>query len=463
MKKDTENMQGKIKLKTVYTYALGDFCFTFFIMFIGYYLMYYLTDVLMFPAAAAATIYTLVQTFETMGILVGGVVIDRVKLKGGKYRPWLLIGGIWCGIMLVLLFTQYNIPYNIYLFVFPALYLVAYWGYNFMWVAFRSLPGKISRNQQDVMSLAVGSQHGAVAASLVYSMIGVNLLYGFQKIRTGYIVSSTVYGAIIIVCMILVYRMAKTYDNDATAEDVKKKIEKVSLSENLKCITGPMLPYFISSVLRSSVSVAIPALMVYYFNYVLKEESGMAIYLSTTSVVQIIAAVALKPLSMKFNKIFLFRATALLSSLSTLLAFVFGSSVYSFVFFMAMNNFWLVVGGGMSYAFITDIADYNEYVRGLKTRGFTVSLSGTANTLASLIGGGIASFSLALIGYDVSLAAESAALAMGIRLIVTVGASLMTAISLIPFLFYRLNDKKMKEVYELKNQTEGQSIIQENI
>jgi len=454
MNTHNNDAQGKMKLKTVYTYALGDFCFTFFIMFIGYYLMYFLTDVLLFPATAAATIYTLVQTFETIGVLVGGVVIDRMKLRGGKFRPWLLISGVWCGVMLVLLFTKYNIPQSIYLFVFPILYLLAYWGYNFMWVAFRSLPGKLSRNQQDVMSLAVGSQHGAVAASLVYSMIGVNLLYGFKSITTGYTVSSIIYGSIIIVCMVLVHRMAKPYDNDELTDE-RKADKKVPLIQNLKCINGPMLPYFISSVLRSSVSVAIPALMVYYFNYVLKDESGMAVYLSTTSVIQVIAAAVLKPLTLRFNKIALFRATAVFSSLSTALAFVFGDKMLPFVFFMALNNFWLVVGGSMSYAFITDIADYNEYVRGLKTRGFTVSLSGTANTLASLIGGGIASFSLALIGYDAAVAAESTELAMGIRLIVTVGASVMTAVSLIPFMFYKLNEKKMQEVYVLKNKMES--------
>lgn len=450
MESGLDHVQKPIGARTVYTYALGDFCFTFFILFIGYYLMYYLTDVLMFSAPVAATIYTLVQTFETAGVLVGGVVIDRLKLKGGKYRPWLLIGGIWCGVTLVLLFTKYDLPQDIYVYLFPALYLIAYWGYNFMWVAFRSLPGKISCNQKDVMSLAVGSQHGAVAASLIYSLIGVKLLYGFSSIRTGYMVSSMVYGGIIIVCMVMVFCMAKPYDQDATTEQKQRK-EKIPFSENLKCITGPMLPYFLSSVLRSSVSVAIPALMVYYFNYVLKSNGGMALYLSTTSVVQIVAALALKPLSVKFSKIFLFRGTAVMSCLSTLLAFAFGSSAVPFVFFMAMNNFWLVLGGGMSYAFITDIADYNEYIRGLHTRGFTVSLSGTANTLASLIGGGIASFSLAFIGYDAAIASESAALSMGIRLIVTIGASVVTLLSLVPFSFYNLNDKKMQEVYARKN------------
>lgn len=451
MKTENNSAEGRIRKKTVYAYALGDFCFTFFIMFIGYYLMFFLTDVIKFPTTAAATVYTLVQFFETAGILVGGMVIDRVKLKGGRFRPWLLIGGAWCGISLVFLFTKYNLPENIYLFVFPLLYLLTYWGYNFMWVAFRSLPGKISRSQQDVMALAVGSQHGAVAASLLFSLIGVKLLYGFENIAVGFTVSSAVYGAIILVCMCVVFYIAKPYDYDSTNQMDGRLIKKVPFRENIKCFSGPMLPYFLSSVLRSAVSVAIPALMVYYFNYVLKEEGGMALYLSTTSIVQIAAAMILKPLSEKMSKIAIYRMSAVLSCLSTLLAFFFGNTVAAFVFFMALNNFWIVIGGGMNYAFITDIADYNEFVCGLHTRGFTVSISGTANTVASLIGGCIASFSLALIGYDASAAAVSASLAWNIRLIVTIGASIMTAVSLIPFLFYRLDDRKMREVYKMKN------------
>ena len=405
--------------------------------------------------STAAAIYTLVQVFETAGILVGGIAIDRVKLRGGKYRPWLLVGGVWCGGTLVLLFTKYHLPEGVYLIVFPGLYLIVYWGYNFMWVAFRALPGRISRSRQDVMRLAVGSQYGAVAASLLYSVTGVRLLYGFGRITTGYIVSSLLYGAIIIVCMAAVFRMARPYDNDEHPDRSERAASRISLRENFRCLTGPMLAYFLSSVIRNSVSVAIPAVMVYYFNYVLKAEGGMTLYLSTTSIVQILAVLALRPLSVKCSKTAIFRATAALSCLSTLCAFFFGKTVVPFVFFMALNNFWLVLGGGMSYAFITDIADYNEYVRGLRARSFTVSVSGTANTLASLIGGGIASFSLALIGYDAALAAESAALAQSIRWIVTIGASAMTAASLIPFAFYRLSDQKMAEVYRLKNGAMG--------
>ena len=449
-----ESNNEKLGYRTAYTYALGDFCFTFFIMFIGYYLMYYLTDVVRFPTATAAAIYTLVQIFETMGILVGGVVIDRVRLRGGRYRPWLLIGGIWCGISLVILFTKYDIPLGVYRILFPALYLITYWGYNFMWVSFRSLAGKISRNREDVMRLSVASQHGAVAASLVYSLIGATLLYGFSKITTGYTVSSAIYGAVIILCMTMVYWRFKPYDHDQEEACGRVALQSVKLKDYLKCFSGPMLPYFLSCVLRNSVSVAIPALMVYYFHYVLHSENGVALYLSTTSVVQVLAALLLKPIARKFSKTSIFRFTALFSALCTVCAYFFGGSEMRFILFMALNNFCLVIGGGINNAFITDIADYNEYVQGLNTRSFSVSISGTSNTLASLIGGGIASFSLAFIGYDADVVAVSESVTQGIRVLVTLGPAVLTVLSLVPFLFYKLDDRKMSEIYMRKRAQE---------
>ena len=125
-----------------------------------------------------------------------------------------------------------------------------------------------------------------------------------------------------------------------------------------------------------------------------------------------------------------------------------------FILFMALNNFCLVIGGGINNAFITDIADYNEYVQGLNTRSFSVSISGTSNTLASLIGGGIASFSLAFIGYDADVVAVSESVTQGIRVLVTLGPAVLTILSLVPFLFYKLDDRKMSEIYMRKRAQE---------
>lgn len=437
--------------KTVYTYALGDFCFTFFILFVGYYLMFFLTDVIKFPTKLAASIYSLVQVFETAGIIIGGIVIERARIKGGKYRPWLLMGGCVCAVFTTLFFTKLNISMKLYAFVFPLLYLIAYWGYNFMWVAFRALPGKMCRNQNDVMSVTVAGQQGAVAASLIFGGVGVKLLYGFESIEIGYIVSNVVYGVLIVVCMAAVFKVSKPFDDGKSISDGNAK--KVSLKDDAKCFTGPIVPYFISSVLRNSSSVAVPALMVYYFNYVLDSPAGMSTYLSVVSVLQVAAVLLLKPITKYMSKTAVYKLTGIISVVSMTVAYFIGDNTDTFIFLMSLNNFCMVLSGGMANAFITDIADYNEYVRGINCRSFTVSLSGAANTVASLVGGAVCSFGLAFIGYDSAAALQSAEVAGKIRFIVTVGTAALVLISLVPFMFYKLTDKKMDEVYELKRET----------
>ena len=47
-----------------YGYGMGEFGFTFFLMFIAYHLMYFMTDVLNMPAGIAAVTYTTIQWFE---------------------------------------------------------------------------------------------------------------------------------------------------------------------------------------------------------------------------------------------------------------------------------------------------------------------------------------------------------------------------------------------------------------
>lgn len=452
---NSKQRSGSLSLKMTYIYSLGDFCFTFFISFIGYYLMFFLTDVIMFESKVAASIYTIVQTFETIGVLLGGFVTDRVKIKGGKFRPWVFIGSTVCGILLVVLFTNFNIPHNIYTYVFMSVYCLCYWGYNFMWVGFRALAGYLSQNKDDVMNLAIASQQAAVVASLIFSRVAVKLLYGFESLNKGFTVSCAIYGAVIIICMYVVGHCCKPYDNDFIEEKREKK-ESATLKDMIQCISGPMLPFFTSNVLRNSVAVAIPALMVYYFNYVLEDAAGMEIYLSIVSILQIVAAIIVKPINKWFSKIYIYRMTAVLSVVALTTAYFLGSNLYVFVMCMAINNMSMVIASTSVNAFITDVADYNEYKRGLKTRGFTVSLSGTANTLASFIGGAIGSWSLVLIGYDSTLAMQSSGLAQKIRMVVTLGTAVLTLLSIIPFMFYKLDEKMMQEVYDAKTR-----IIQE--
>jgi len=146
-----------------YGYGMGEFGFTFFLMFIAYHLMYYMTDVLMMPTDIAAVTYTTIQWFEGITILLAGVVIDRVHIKWGRYRPWMLGGAIVCMICTIGFFIDPNLPVAGDVVYFSVFYFFAYSGYNLMWVSFRSIVGPLSMTAKDNVSLQLPPRRWAVS------------------------------------------------------------------------------------------------------------------------------------------------------------------------------------------------------------------------------------------------------------------------------------------------------------
>ena len=70
-----------------YGYGLGEFGFTFFLVFIAYHLLFFITDVLKWPAVAAATVYTVIQWFESSTNILMGIFVEKVNVKGSVLTP----------------------------------------------------------------------------------------------------------------------------------------------------------------------------------------------------------------------------------------------------------------------------------------------------------------------------------------------------------------------------------------
>ena len=132
-----------------YGYGLGEMGFTFFNFLVAYYLMYYLTDVLCLPMVLAASLYSGIQWVEVATMLAAGVLIDKSRLRSGKYRPWIVGGSILCAINLVLFYTDFSLSKTLAAILFTLTYFLCYCGYNTMWVAYRALLGPLCHSPKD--------------------------------------------------------------------------------------------------------------------------------------------------------------------------------------------------------------------------------------------------------------------------------------------------------------------------
>lgn len=425
-----------------YGYGLGEFGFTFFNFLVAYYLMYYLTDVLCLPMLTAATIYAAVQWVEVATMLASGIVIDKAQLKGGKYRPWIMLGSIVCAVGTFIFFKDFHLNTTLSAIVFTVAYFFCYCGYNTMWVAYRSLLGPLCKSAKDSVVITTSASQMSSVAGLIFSAIGAKLLYAFANIRTGYTVSALAYGCVMILCMMIVAHLVKPYDQP---EPVKEETQ-VTIKELLRSIDRNTIVFFLAVTFREAVQTIFPTLLVYYFTYTMEHPEWMSVYITTITITTLVGYSFADKLAVRFGKRTMFLVSSLISC-AALAAINLTTTLTGFLALIVLYMFCAIFSGSMIPAFMNDISVFNEATNGLRGHAFHAAIGGGAIRLSQVVGGALASFGLLSIGYSGS-GAMSVSIASKVRGLMTWGSVVMILISTCIFWFYRLDDQTLEAAYE---------------
>ena len=178
-----------------------------------------------------------------------GTIIQNTKTRFGKYRPWILIGGIINAIILVLMFSLQLSGWT-FVVVFGILYLL--WGmtYTINDVSYWSLLPALAQEKKERDNLttlvAVFASLGAFAAGGLIPM----LTTGNQVVM--YRMISIVIAIIFVICSISVFVLVKEESEEEVSE------EKTTLKDMFKVIiSNPQLLYMAIVVLLYSLGSAL--------------------------------------------------------------------------------------------------------------------------------------------------------------------------------------------------------------
>lgn len=135
-----------------YMFGLGTVGRDMLYTMVSMYLLFFLTDILNLPDSTMwwmTGAMTILRVFDAVNDPIMGFLVDNTRSRFGKFKPWIVIGGIIGGILTVLLFYDFGLEGAGYVILFVILYLLWDLTYGANDIAYWSMLPSLSLNQQE--------------------------------------------------------------------------------------------------------------------------------------------------------------------------------------------------------------------------------------------------------------------------------------------------------------------------
>ena len=314
-----ESTSFKLSFKEKLGYGLGDTASHFVWDMVGFWLMFFYTDVYGISAAAAGTIMLIARFWDMAIDPMIGVISDRTNTRWGKFRPYILFGAIPYAILAILTFTTPNfgeIGKILYAGTTYVLLMTAYAAINLPYSALGAVmsPDTHERAGLNTYRFIAGFAGQFIVTGLALTMAEYfgngNKAHGFQ------------YTVIIfaIISLLFFFITFKT-----TKERVKPpKTQKNSLKEDFTNLFRNKAWLILAIVgIVSFVMFAMQnAAIAYYFKYYIENENNVQLFNVIGTVALIVALPFSKPLAKRFGNKNVFIASSLISGLFFMLIYL---------------------------------------------------------------------------------------------------------------------------------------------
>jgi GPH family glycoside/pentoside/hexuronide:cation symporter len=98
----------RLAVKEKLAYGLGDIASHFVWDMVGFWLLFFYTEVYKIPAAAAGTIMLIARFWDMAIDPVIGIISDRTQTRWGRFRPYILFGAVPYALIAVMAFSTPN-------------------------------------------------------------------------------------------------------------------------------------------------------------------------------------------------------------------------------------------------------------------------------------------------------------------------------------------------------------------
>jgi glycoside/pentoside/hexuronide:cation symporter, GPH family len=448
-------IETKLSIKEKIGYGLGDTASHFVWDMVGFWLLFFYTDVYGISAAAAGTIMLIARFWDMAIDPVIGIVSDRTNTRWGKFRPYILFGAIPYAVLAVLTFTTPNfgeVGKIIYAGATYVLLMTAYAAINLPYSALGAVmtPDTYERAGLNTYRFIAGFTGQFVVTGLALTMAEY---FGGGDKAQGFQYTVILFAGLSLVFFFITFKTTKERVQPPKAQKNSLKEDIRNLFSNKSWVILALVG-IISFIMFAMQNAAIA----YYFKYYLGRENNVQLFNVIGTIALIIALPLSKPLAKRFGNRNVFMGSSLISGLFFMLIYLPG--VNDLITIYVLN-----IIAKMAYApavpllwtMIADSADYGEWKTGRRATGLYFSAAVFAQKAGWGIGAAIAGWILAISSF-VANAVQPETAITGIKLLVSVIPGILYMSCAILLYFYAIDQKTclvMKQDLDARRAQEG--------
>jgi GPH family glycoside/pentoside/hexuronide:cation symporter len=439
-----------MKMRQKAGYAAGDFGISVAYFIVGFFFMYYLTDIVRLPPFLAGLTVFLGKLWEGVCNPLVGVLNDRITSRYGKKRAFILFGAVPFALSFILLWLIPPAAGEALKFTLAVLFSLLYaTAYSIISVPYMALVPAMTRDYDErtqIMSLravlsTVGIVLGGAAALMVSS---------FTDEPMGLKAMAVFFGTITAVTLLIAARNVKGVE---ASDGRGSRIIQASLSRYLSLLRERyvfvlLLFKFLGAVATGSLMAAIP----YFAKHILADTGnstyGVAIYTVTSA--------ALIPvwykLTRRYDKRRLLLIANCLGAAVLLATSLLVNSGDTAIFFLGCGLLGIIMSSYLliPYSLVPDLVDYYGHKTGIRHESVYFGLWMTTHQLGIAVSGFILGSFLGAFGYDGNAETQTEPALWAVRLAFGLIPGLFLVICALVLQKYGITRKVYQEACEEK-------------